>query len=159
MAGAGLFGAFGAVSTTGTQDVRQDAERASRKIHFWITFIAYYAVFFPRHYLGISGMMRRLYDPNVYEYLQPLQPVNVFITISAFVLFTGQLIFIYNYFSQHAARGALYRNPWNAAGLEWSTPPTPATGTGRARSRSPPLALRVQRARQKRDFTPQWEAE
>ena len=28
-------------------------------------------------------MMRRIYDPNVYEYLQPLQPVNTFITMYA----------------------------------------------------------------------------
>ena len=51
-------------------------ERAS-KVHFWFTFIAYYGVFFPMHYLGIAGMMRRIYDPNTYDYLKALMLMNV----------------------------------------------------------------------------------
>src|SRR2546422_8457676 len=68
------------------------------KIHFWFTFIGVYCVFFPMHILGIGGQMRRLYDPTAYTFLQAQQPVNVFISLSAFVLGAGQLIFLVNFF-------------------------------------------------------------
>ena len=159
MAGAGLFGAFGAVYYWYPKMFGKMLSERLGKIHFWITFVAYYAVFFPMHYLGVSGMMRRIYDPNVYEYLQPLQPVNLFITIAAFVLFAGQLIFIYNYFASMARGKPATENPWNAAGLEWSTPPHPGHGNWEGEI---PDAHRWPYAYsepgKKRDFTPQWEA-
>lgn len=159
MAGAGLFGAFGAVYYWYPKMFGKMLSERLGKIHFWITFVAYYAVFFPMHYLGVSGMMRRIYDPNVYEYLQPLQPVNLFITISAFVLFTGQLIFIYNYFVSMRRGKPATENPWNATGLEWSTPPHPGHGNWEGEI---PEAHRwpydYSEPGKKRDFTPQWEA-
>ena len=159
MAGAGLFGAFGAVYYWYPKMFGRMLSERLGKIHFWITFVAYYAVFFPMHYLGVSGMMRRIYDPNVYEYLQPLQPVNLFITISAFVLFAGQLIFIYNYFASMRTGTPATANPWNAAGLEWSTPAHP--GHGNWEGEIPPAhrwPYDYSEPGKKRDFTPQWEA-
>src|SRR2546423_14689940 len=67
------------------------------KLRFWLTFIFYNCVFFPMHILGMGGMMRRLYDPTQYTFLQPYQPMNVFITISAFLLFATQIIFFANF--------------------------------------------------------------
>ena len=40
------------------------------KAHFWLTFITYYGTFFPMHYIGIAGHMRRIYDPYQYEFLK-----------------------------------------------------------------------------------------
>lgn len=159
MAGAGLFGAFGAVYYWYPKMFGRMLSERLGKIHFWITFVAYYAVFFPMHYLGVSGMMRRIYDPNVYEYLQPLQPVNLFITISAFVLFAGQLVFIYNYFASMRNGAPATANPWNAAGLEWSAPAHP--GHGNWEGEIPPAhrwPYDYSEPGKKRDFTPQWEA-
>ncbi|MXX85095.1 MAG: cytochrome c oxidase subunit I [Acidobacteria bacterium] len=159
MAGAGLFGAFGAVYYWYPKMFGRMLSERLGKIHFWITFVAYYAVFFPMHYLGVSGMMRRIYDPNVYEFLQPLQPVNLFITIAAFVLFAGQLIFIYNYFASMRRGAPATANPWNAAGLEWSTPAYP--GHGNWEGEIPPAhrwPYDYSEPGKKRDFTPQWEA-
>src|SRR5207302_1212763 len=67
------------------------------KVHFWLTFILYNCVFFPMHILGMGGMMRRLYDPSQYTFLQPYQPMNLFISISAFLLFATQIIFFVNF--------------------------------------------------------------
>ncbi|MCY3745782.1 MAG: cytochrome c oxidase subunit I [Acidobacteria bacterium] len=159
MAGAGLFGAFGAVYYWYPKMFGRMLSERLGKIHFWITFVAYYAVFFPMHYLGVSGMMRRIYDPNVYEFLQPLQPVNLFITISAFVLFAGQLVFIYNYFVSMRRGAPATANPWNAAGLEWSAPAHP--GHGNWEGEIPPAhrwPYDYSEPGKKRDFTPQWEA-
>ena len=56
-------------------------------MHFWLTFIFYNCTFFPMHHLGLHGHMRRIYDPTQYAFLKDLQPVNTFISISAFLLF------------------------------------------------------------------------
>ncbi len=40
--------------------------------------------------------MRRMYDTTQYDYLRPLQPVNVFITLSAFALGLAQLPLLAN---------------------------------------------------------------
>ena len=149
MAGAGLFGAFGAVYYWYPKMFGRMLSERLGKIHFWITFVAYYAVFFPMHYLGVSGMMRRIYDPNVYEFLQPLQPVNLFITISAFVLFAGQLIFIYNYFASMRDRRPGHREPVERGRARVvHAAPSRTRQLGGRDPAGPPLALRLFRTRQ-----------
>ena len=99
------------------------------RIHFWLTFIGVYCVFFPMHVIGIGGQMRRIYDPTQYMFLVPQQPVNVFITIAAFILGAGQLIFLFNFFfSIFAGKRAVERNPWHATTLEWTAPTPPGHG-------------------------------
>src|SRR5581483_1329176 len=51
------------------------------KVHFWISFIGTYAIFMPMHYLGMAGHPRR-YSQLIFDYLQPLKPVQGFITIA-----------------------------------------------------------------------------
>lgn len=159
MAGAGLFGAFAAVYYWYPKMFGRLLNERLGKIHFWITFLAYYAVFFPMHYLGVSGMMRRIYDPNVYEFLQPLQPVNLFITLAAFVLFLGQILFMYNYFVSMKRGAEANENPWESVGLEWSTPVRPGHGNWEG---DIPEAHRwpydYSKPGAKRDYIPQWEA-
>ena len=67
------------------------------KVHFWISFIGVYCVFFPMHTLGIVGHLRRIYDPLQYDFLAPIAGMNQFISISAFILGTTQLLFIVNF--------------------------------------------------------------
>jgi len=93
------------------------------KVHFWASFIGVYCVFFPMHIIGIGGQMRRIYDPTNYVFLQPQQVVNVFITVSAFLLGAAQLIFLANFFvSIFAGKRVTENNPWKATTLEWETP-------------------------------------
>src|SRR6266566_3165934 len=92
------------------------------KVHFWLTFILYNCVFFPMHILGMGGMMRRLYDPSQYTFLQPYQPMNVFISISAFLLFATQIIFFVNFWWSLKKGKPAPQNPWHDNGLEWSLP-------------------------------------
>jgi cytochrome c oxidase subunit 1 len=98
------------------------------KIHFIGTFIAYNLAFFPMHGIGLQGMMRRLYDPTLYAYLQPLQPWNVFISYSVFVLFAFQLIFAANFLLSLWKGKEAGPNPWRANSLEWSAPSPPPHG-------------------------------
>jgi cytochrome c oxidase subunit 1 len=98
------------------------------KIHFALTFVFYNMVFFPMHNLGLGGMMRRIYDPNQYEFLQPLQPMNTFISVSALLLGAAQLIFMFNFLWSLRGGKKAPANPWNANSLEWTLPSPPPHG-------------------------------
>ena len=98
------------------------------KTHFWLTLIFFNATFFPMHLVGLGGMMRRIANPLQYEFLQSLQPINVFITISAIGLALSQLVFLLNVGWSLVAGRKAERNPWQAATLEWATPSPPPHG-------------------------------
>jgi cytochrome c oxidase subunit 1 len=98
------------------------------KIHFVLTYIFFNGAFFPMHFLGVGGHMRRIYNPLQYEFIQPLQDINVFITVSAFLLGLSQIPFIYNFFASLFAGKRAERNPWLANTLEWSAASPPPHG-------------------------------
>ena len=98
------------------------------KIHFWISFIGVYCVFFPMHTLGIVGHLRRIYDPLQYDFLGPIAGMNQFISISAFILGTTQLLFIVNFLMSMWIGKKAGPNPWNATTLEWTIPSPPGHG-------------------------------
>ena len=97
-------------------------ERVGR-IHFWLMFIAFNSTFLPLFAAGLLGQSRR-----VFEYQQYLQGINIWVSISAFVLGFSLLIFLYNFvMSTLVWRVKEVGNPWNSRGLEWQTssPPPP----------------------------------
>ena len=98
------------------------------KIHFVLTYIFFNCTFFPMHFLGVAGHMRRIYNPLQYEFLRPLQEWNIFITQSALCLFTVQFIFVFNFCWSLWKGPRATRNPWQANTLEWSTPSPPRHG-------------------------------
>jgi len=128
MAGAALFGVFGATSYWFPKMFGRMMNDTLGKWHFWFTFVAYYGTFFPMHYIGIAGHMRRIYDPYQYDFLRPLQPINQLITISAFILGASQLLFFINFFWSAFKGQKAAENPWNANGLEWTTASPPPHG-------------------------------
>jgi cytochrome c oxidase subunit 1 len=129
MAIAPLFAAFGGLYYWFPKMFGRFMNETLGKAHFWITFIGTYCVFFPMHIIGVGGQMRRIYDPTQYGFLVPQQPVNVFITISAFILGAAQLIFLFNFFySIFLGRATSERNPWHATTLEWTAPSPPGHG-------------------------------
>ncbi|KQW58276.1 cytochrome c oxidase subunit I [Variovorax sp. Root411] len=96
------------------------------RLHFWITFLGTYAIYFPMHYLGVLGMPRRYYNFDGYKFIpQSAFGLNTFITVIALIVGVGQLLFIVN-LAWSAWRGRRAdANPWRAASLEWQTPATP----------------------------------
>ncbi|MNP93627.1 Alternative cytochrome c oxidase subunit 1 [compost metagenome] len=107
------------------------------RLHFWITFLGTYAIYFPMHYLGVLGMPRRYYNFDGYKFIPPSAfSLNEFITVVALVVGAAQLLFIVN-LAWSAWRGRpAGANPWRAASLEWQTPETPP-GHGNWGSRLP----------------------
>src|SRR5499433_1171807 len=98
------------------------------KIHFVLTYIFFNGAFFPMHFLGVAGHMRRIYNPTQYEFLQPMQHWNVFITVSALILGASQIFFLYNFFWSLFAGKKAERNPWQANTLEWVAASPPPHG-------------------------------
>ncbi|MGF1736022.1 cytochrome c oxidase subunit I [Photobacterium satsumensis] len=95
-------------------------------IHFWITFLGTYAIYFPMHYLGILGMPRRYYNWDDYSFIpESAQSMNAFITIAALVVGAAQIIFLINLFWSWKFGKVADSNPWQATSLEWFTPDTP----------------------------------
>ena len=96
------------------------------KIHFWITFVGSYGIYYPMHYLGMMGVPRRYYAITGTDFItESAHSVNVGITLAALVVDAAQFVFFYNiirsYFKGEPAGG----NPWGATTLEWQTPDTP----------------------------------
>jgi cytochrome c oxidase subunit I len=96
------------------------------KMHFWITFLGTYVIFFPMHYLGILGMPRRYFDYPDYDFIPAsAYDLNVFISVTALFVAVAQLLFLFN-LGWSTFRGPLAgSNPWRATTLEWQTPDTP----------------------------------
>jgi cytochrome c oxidase subunit I len=96
------------------------------KIHFWVTFIGTYAIYFPMHYLGLMGVPRRYYELGDMAFLPPSAvTLNEFITIAALVVGAAQLLFLYNLIASLVHGREAGSNPWHATTLEWQTPETP----------------------------------
>ncbi len=89
-------------------------------IHFWITIIGAYGVFFPMHFIGMAGLPRRYYTNTNFPYFDDLTDINVVMTIFAFIAAVGQLIFLYNFFHSifYGKKGP--KNPWKSNTLEWT---------------------------------------
>jgi cytochrome c oxidase subunit 1 len=98
------------------------------KVHFWLTIVFFNSAFIPMHFVGVSGMMRRIANPLQYEFLQPLQPLNAWITVSAILLLIGQISFVVNCLWSLVAGARAGQNPWRANTLEWSAPSPPPHG-------------------------------
>jgi cytochrome c oxidase subunit 1 len=99
---------------------------AQARLHFWVTFIGAYLIFFPMHYLGILGMPRRYYAYENYAFIPPsAQSLNAFITVVALVVGAFQLLFVFNLVWSARHGKVADGNPWRAASLEWQTPQTP----------------------------------
>jgi cytochrome c oxidase subunit 1 len=94
--------------------------------HFWLMLIFFNLTFFPMHTMGLAGMMRRIADPTQYEHLVNLQPLQRFISLSAFGLGISFLLFFYNFFHSLFWGEPAPANPWEASTLEW-TLPSPVT--------------------------------
>ena len=123
--GASLFAVFGGIYYWFPKMFGKMMNNTLGYLHWFFTFVSFNCTFFPMHLLGEGGHMRRLYTSTEYQYLQPLININVFISISAFVLGAAQLIFLFNFFYSLVRGPKAPDNPWDANTLEWTIPSPP----------------------------------
>src|SRR5260221_1551820 len=126
-------------------------------IHFWITLIGAYLIFWPMHYEGLAGMPRRYLDYSNWISFNQFGGLNRVISTVAMIVFAVQLLFVFNFFySIFKGRRVMTRNPWGATTLEWTAPIRPGHGN------CPGEIPQVHRwpydyAKDGRDFIPQTE--
>src|SRR5437588_593738 len=92
------------------------------KAHFWFTFIGVNLVFFPQHFLGLSGMPRRYVD-----YPDAFAGWNLVSSVGSYISGFGMLIFIYGLVDAFVPKRQAADNPWGpgATTLEWTLPSPP----------------------------------
>jgi cytochrome c oxidase subunit 1 len=92
------------------------------KLHFWVTFVGVNLLFFPQHFLGLSGMPRRYID-----YPEAFAGWNKVSSYGSYISAVAVLIFLYGVFQAYSAKRKAADNPWGegATTLEWtlSSPP------------------------------------
>jgi cytochrome c oxidase subunit 1 len=91
-------------------------------VHFWVTAVGAYGVFFPMHFIGMAGLPRRYYTNTAFPYFDDLSDTNVLISVFAFITAAAQLVFIYNFISSIFYGKKAPQNPWKATTLEWTAP-------------------------------------
>ena len=98
-------------------------------IHFWVTFVGAYLIFWPMHYEGLAGMPRRYLDYSNWISFNQFGDLNRFISTVAMITFAVQLLFVFNFFySIFKGRRVMTRNPWGSTTLEWTAPIRPGHG-------------------------------
>ncbi len=97
-------------------------------VHFWLSFIGIYLVFFPQHYIGIAGFPRRYYSFTNFQAFDSFTDLNMLVTVAAFVTFAAQIIFLFNFFYSVFWGRKATENPWGSTTLEWTTPLNPGHG-------------------------------
>jgi len=91
-------------------------------LHFWITFICAYLVFFPMHFMGLGGVPRRYYAMTAFPSFNKWLTINTFITWAAITAALAQVAFLYNFIHSIFFGKKTTQNPWNANTLEWTAP-------------------------------------
>ncbi|MBC7921273.1 MAG: cbb3-type cytochrome c oxidase subunit I [Ferruginibacter sp.] len=97
-------------------------------VHFWLTFVGIYLIFFPMHYIGIAGFPRRYYSFTGFDAFKSFADLNAFITLAAYFTGAAQLLFIYNFVHSIFRGKRAVQNPWRSNTLEWTAPVRPQHG-------------------------------
>ncbi|MBW9062992.1 cytochrome c oxidase subunit I [Rhizobium herbae] len=99
---------------------------AMGQIHFWVTFLGAYLIFFPMHYLGLLGIPRRYHELGETAFIpESAHTLNAFISVMALTVGAAQILFLFNLVWSLKKGREAGGNPWRATTLEWQTPQTP----------------------------------
>ncbi len=129
MGAASAFGFFAGVYHWFPKMFGRMMNQTQGQIHFWLTFVGIYLIFFPMHYIGIAGFPRRYYQFTSFDFTKSsFADLNMFISIAAALTFAGQFIFLWNVFYSIFKGKKAPLNPWRSSTLEWTTPVNPGHG-------------------------------
>jgi cytochrome c oxidase subunit 1 len=126
---AGMFGMFAGIYHWFPKMFGRYLNNTLGYIHFWVTMIGSYLIFWPMHYEGLAGMPRRYLDKKGWVSFNQFGDLDKMITIVSIIVFAVQLMFVFNFFySIFKGRKVTTQNPWGANTLEWTTPIRPGHG-------------------------------
>ena len=93
------------------------------KLAYWawgILFFGFNLLYFPLFVIGMQGMPRRYFD-----YLPQFHLGHFLSSVGAFILATGLILMIFNFFRSARRGEKAPDNPWNGLTLEWQIPSPP----------------------------------
>ncbi|MBV8084461.1 MAG: cytochrome c oxidase subunit I [Chloroflexi bacterium] len=93
-------------------------------LSFWLIFVGFNVTFFPMHIVGLLGMPRRVYT---YQPGLGWDTLNLVETIGSYILASGVLVTMVNWFWSKSHGVEAGKDPWQADTLEWAadSPPEP----------------------------------
>ena len=112
-----VFGLFGGFYYWFPKIVGKTYNETLGKIHFWSLFTGVNLTFFPQHFLGISGMPRRIPD-----YPDAFTPYNVISSVGSLISLVAVLVFAYTVYDALAYGEEAEANPWAVPEFFESTP-------------------------------------
>jgi heme/copper-type cytochrome/quinol oxidase subunit 1 len=92
------------------------------RVHFWLMFAGFHMTFFIQHFLGLSGMPRRVYT---YGDHPGWAVMNLISTVGAFVLGISVMVLLVNIWQSVHTGDLAGNDPWDAWTLEWATTSPP----------------------------------
>ena len=92
------------------------------KLHFWLLFAGFNLTFFPQHFLGLRGMVRRVPDYGADDGLSFL---NLLSSAGAGLLAISTLPFLWNLYVSIRRGKPSGDDPWGGHTLEWATSSPP----------------------------------
>jgi len=122
MGSSAIFGMFAGVYHWFPRMYGRMMNKTMGYIHFWLTIVCVYGVFFPMHFLGLAGVPRRYYANTAYESWDQLININQLVTVFAIIAGVAQVIFAINFFYSIFKGRKARQNPWNSNTLEWTAP-------------------------------------
>ena len=122
MAMSPVFAAFAAIYYWFPRMFGRMMNETLGQVHFWISIVGTYLIFLTMHVMGVGGLLRHSYDHTQYSFMEPFQPLNVFVSLVAFVLAGAQIIFFANMLGSLLVGKKAQKNPWQANTLEWEAP-------------------------------------
>jgi cytochrome c oxidase subunit 1 len=117
-----IFGLFAGVYHWFPRMYGRRLNRGLGYLHFWITFVCSYGVFFPMHFLGMAGLPRRYYANTAFPMFDNLVDINVLISFFAIAGGIAQILFLFNFFYSIYRGKKSEQNPWKSNTLEWTAP-------------------------------------
>src|ERR1700742_2198572 len=122
MGSAAIFGMLAGVYHWFPKMYRRMMDERLGYLHFWLTFIGAYLVFFPMHFMGLDGVPRRYYAFTEFESMKRWLSVNMFITWAAIISALAQVAFLFNFIYSIFFGKKAPMNPWGSNTMEWTAP-------------------------------------
>jgi cytochrome c oxidase subunit 1 len=122
--GGSIFAIFGGLHYWWPKMFGRMLDEGLGKLQFWLVFVGFNTTFLPQHFLGLSGMPRRVYT---YDSGGLWEAYNMISTIGSYLMAIGMLVFVANVIKTSRSGRRADNDPWLADTLEWyTTSPPPA---------------------------------
>jgi cytochrome c oxidase subunit 1 len=125
MAAAVFLGSFAAIYFWYPKMFGRMYDERLAKLHFWLSFVPINVIFCGMLLLGNAGMQRRLYNPSEYATFRHLFGTNRFLSHTAYLLFFGQIPFVWTFLRSLWRGPKAKENPWQVGTLEWTCASSP----------------------------------